>query len=274
MIAIALIAFFSCKSPLRGARKLSSDLEGNWLVVMAYTDNANSAGKRLYNEIKDSIASMSSLKIVSFGPGGEFRQMDSLKGGQWVVTEDKQLHVSGGGKGFENFKAGFFSYEGKTMILQEDVLVKDRATELRWNLHKIPPGHDVNELLEPEANKWRVRPNAMETSSQLRRRLIAMLTYYWKYFEYVGKTADFFSYKRILLPFNFYQRGMGLPKWKQEMPFNQFFYNDAQAKQAHGYLDDAMSDLKGSYPSNDNWVLGYSMFMESMAAQIEKGILE
>ena len=110
----------------------------------------------------------------------------------------------------------------------------------------------------------------METEDQLRKRVKAMLRYYSLYYAIVSKESTYFSQSRVFLPFQYYQHSMGLRPFNEKSNFSSFFYTTQQAEQAHAILAGAMKKIRHkSFPSGEDFVIEYAMFMDKLAEQVE-----
>jgi hypothetical protein len=269
LLIAALLFLISCHS-LTGKERLVKDLTGNWIIVYPRQGVTSSAAHRIYEQIGDSISGLTALKLVSFTKDGVFRQLDStINAGKWVVSDANELFVSGGGKGFDHFRADFYNYEKDVMQLKEKLSVEGEALTVIWHLKKIRSSQEASGLFEEEKNRWRTRPAQIESDGEIKKRVVAMLRYYVEYYKVIRKETNYFIPQRVMLPFKFYQRGMGLPKFDTTNIFTGYFYSVRQAKLAHHWLDQTMTRLRNSYPSSDNYVDGYSQFMTLMADEIE-----
>jgi hypothetical protein len=285
LFIVILFSLLSCHSLTEQERKVK-DLTGNWLILYPREGVSSSASHRLYAQLEDSIGALSSLKLVSFTKDRRFVQQDSIhKPGKWELTESGELFITDAGKGFDRFRCVFYGYDKdkKTLQLKEKVAVGDEMVSVVWHLKKIGDDNDASRLFEESENKWRIPAREIESDTEIKNRLVAMLRYYSAYYKLVQSETNYFIPQRVMMPFKFYQRGMGLPKFDTTGVFTSFFYSIRQAKLAHRWLDRTMTSLGNSYPSADNYVEGYSLFMEMMADEIggkkqeleeEKGIFK
>jgi hypothetical protein len=267
---IIILLFVSCHS-LSDKQKKEKDLTGNWLVLYPRRDMSSSDGRQLYARIEDSLKALNGLKLVNFSKDGNFAQFDSLlSNGKWMFTEAGELAIADGGKGFGHFRAVYHAYDKKVLQLKEKISVHGEPLTVVWHLKKIDDEKAESALFGEKANKWREQPKQIESDTEIKDRVAAMLRYYSAYYDLLAHHSNYFIPQRVLIPFKFYQRGMGLPKFDSSGQFTRFFYSVRQAKQAHHYLDMSMSILGSSYPHADNFAEGYSMFMSMMADEIDK----
>jgi hypothetical protein len=270
LLAIAaLLILTSCHS-LTEKERMVKDLTGHWLILYPREGMTGSAAHWLYEEIEDSIGGLTGLKLVSFTKDGVFRQQDSIQHeGKWVLSDAGELFISEGGKGFDHFRCVFHGYDKGVLQLKEKISVKGETVTVIWHLKKISKKDEAFSLFEETENKWRVPSQEIESDSEIKSRVVAMLRYYADYYMLVQAHTNYFIPQRVMLPFKFYQRGMGLPKFDTANVFTGFFYSVRQAKLAHRWMDQSMSSLRNSYPSANNYVEGYSKFMTMMADEIK-----
>jgi hypothetical protein len=269
IILLISLSLFSCNSPSE-QEKLHRQLSGNWLIVYPDHNLKNQRQRELYGKLQDSIVSLKGLKLISLSEDGAFRQMDSLnQEGKWTLSPGNTIMVDKGGKGFENYSAEVKGYKGETLLLSEIVHANGENLQLIWKLKKIS-GDASDDLFSKKTNQWRQRPQQPESEKQMKHRLADMLQYYSDYYKLVAKEARYFIPKRVFLPLNFYQHGIGLRSFDEESIFVTLFYNEEQAKQAHQYLGETIQKLKGTYPSDQgSFVVEYSMFLAEMADAME-----
>ncbi len=269
IVAIAFLLFFiSCKSTV-GKQKSSADIAGQWLILYPDHQLKNSRERQVYTELQDSIVGLSGLKLVSFSKDGSFRQMDSLdKQGKWIVSENKLL-ITGGGKGFDEFRADVVEYTDDELQLAEYVRAKGVSIKLVWHFKKVNKSASEN-LFEVKNNSWRIKPTQRESDEAIRKRLSEMLTYYSDYYKLVVKESSYFVPERVVLPLAFYQHAIGLRPLKRAPVFANLFFDSTQAVKAHLYLEETLFDLRGKFPRRENYVEEYAIFMKQMAEEVKK----
>lgn len=269
LIILFLLGFISCQS-LTEKEKRYKDISGDWLILYADHQLKSDRERDLYAKMQDSIVGLTGLKLVSFSGDGRFRQMDSLhSNGQWIIMDDYRLEVAGGGRGFDLFRAEFVDYKKGIIQLAEYVHVNNESIKLVWNLKRLNGGPAAT-LLTTERNAWRIKPSHSENDDIIKKRLASILDYYSDYFALVTKESSYFVSGRIILPFKFYQHGMGLKSFDGNSFFAHLFFDEADAQTAYQYLQKALYDLQNDFPSGKNFVDEYAKFMKLMAEELEK----
>jgi hypothetical protein len=249
--------------------KKHHDLQGNWLIVSPDHRLKNGRQEVIYSKIQDSIVGLTSLKLISLSDKGIFRQMDSMgKTGKWGMSADDVVFIENGGQGFDNFNAKFTSYEDDLLELTEFVEAQGEKIELVWNLKKVN-GKFSSKLFDDAKNRWRIRPAQPETEAQIKQRLSEMLNYYSDYYSLVTKESSFFVTTRVILPFKFYQHGMGITPFDEQSYFVRLFFDKVQAEQAWKYLELMISALRHDFPRGDDYLQEYAAFMQTMADKIK-----
>jgi hypothetical protein len=131
--------------------------------------------------------------------------------------------------------------------------------------------HDGIDLLAPEQNAWRIKPNQKETSEQVKVRTIQHLDYLIKYFECVKENKQgYFETGIISSPFVFYSHGLGLSR---ETPLAQrwreSFFDEENANQGFAYLRKALRSVK-KYPRANTLTEEYLLAFRIMRTYFEQ----
>lgn len=217
--------------------------------------------------MQDSIISARGLKLVQFFSDGSFQQLDSMgKKGKWNVT-DKEIVVIQGGEGFHEFQTEFFDYKDNELRTIEYVKKDDETMKLVWHLKKI----DGGALFKEASNRWRKKPQQPESVEQIKTRLSDMLGFYADYYKLVSKESSYFIPTRVVVPLNFYQHAIGIKPFENSSPFTGFFYDSTQAMKAYKYLSAAMTATAEDFPSENNFVDEYAIYMEMLSKAVMRG---
>ena len=224
----------------------------------------------IYGRIQDSLVVLKGLKLIRLTEKGVFQQMDSLENkGKWGLSADREIHIEGGGKGFDDFKARFTDYKDGMLRVTEFVKVDGESLKLIWNLKRLT-GKKAANLFSDENNSWRRRPAQPETEKQMKERLSQMLRYYSDYYQVVEGEANYFVPTRIVLPLKFYQHAMGMSDFDEESFFASLFYSKDQASKAYDYLADTIDGLHDDFETSKSYVQEYAWFLGKMAVDIVK----
>lgn len=269
IVVICSLLLISCKPGSGGS--LQKKVTGNWFIVYPEEETSTEAERRLYARIQDSLLEGKALKPVSFLENGTFIQWDSLShAGSWGITEEKQVVVGNGGKGFKNFRAEFMR-EGDEAILREKVETSDGILYIKWHLSRLNGGASA-ELTNPEKNAWRKRPAGPETEAAMRKRMAAALHYYSVYFALVGDAANFFLPYRVMLPFRFYQHAIGMRDQDPKHRFYSLFYSEEDAAKGYAMLKTLINDSDLNYPDveSDSYSKEYAMMLEELSKELQK----
>jgi hypothetical protein len=265
IVALLLLCLVSCNNKSE-QDQLREDLAGNWLVLYADHKLINDEQRGIYGRMQDSIISIRGLKLITFYDDGSFQQLDRLdKKGKWGIS-GKEIYIDDGGEGFDDFKTEFFDFKENTLRTVQYIREKDESFKLVWHLKKV----SGSSLFKENTNTWRRKPGKPETDEEIKTRLSAMLKYYADYYELVSKESSYFIPSRIVMPFQFYQHAMGLTPFNDKTPFGKLFYDSTQANTAYLYLDHTFDKLKSEFPSKENFVDEYAIFMGMMGEEIKK----
>lgn len=225
----------------------------------------------IYGRIQDSVIMVKGLKLISFEPGGQFYQLDSvISSGKWEIIPGakNKLIIENGGKGFTSFSASVHNTDDSTAVLAENMSYNNDIYRLDWNLVRINNEYE-GALFSTSNNAWRNKPSTAETTGQIRSRLAAILNFYAAYYDLISEKASYFIGKRVQLPLEFYQHGVGLKTKGEDTVLNRFFFSPQQADTAYHYLGRSIDNLYGKFPSSgNNYVKEYAAVMKLMSKEI------
>ena len=179
---LLVLLFIGCKSS--GPDELSKILPGHWLIVFPEHKLYSQYQRELYSQNQDSIVNLYGLKLISFKNNGTFYETDSFfkAPGKWILNNKSQFMMREGGKGFNPFKTSFLGFDNDTLRLAQMLQLGGEEIKLVWHLKKISDSDSAANLFLPESNAWRRPPSNPESEQAIKKRLIAMLTYYGNYF--------------------------------------------------------------------------------------------
>lgn len=248
------------------------EIKGNWLILYPQHILKTDQQRKKYGKAQDSIVNIMGLKLVSFKSNGEFVQADSLFGGhgKWIINDTGSLKITSAGKGFENFAGTLTGIKNDTILIEELVSLEKEPIKLVWHLKKIFTGGDEGSLFKNEMNQWRKKSTRTETEAEIKNRVVSMLKYYSLYFKVISLESVYFSPARVLLPFLYYQHGVGLKQFNPLDHFTICFFNTANAKKGYEILKDGFEKTKDQdFPSGENYVIEYSKYFDLLAKAIE-----
>lgn len=258
----------ACKQESK--KNLQQTITGDWIVLYPDEDLRNQKERKKYAAIQDSLTGLKCLKLIRFSEQGTFNQLDSIDiQGSWSTKDEEYVLVKGGGRGFDNFRTTFASYEKGVAKLIEVVNTEKEKIKIIWHLLKIEKG-DATKLFLPEQNSWRKKAVKVETDEQLKSRLIQMLEFYSIYFKLLSEKSSYFIPGRVILPVKFYQHGIGMKFFDPESKFASLFYSKEQAKIAHIYLDVSLGKVKFNPPQNNSYTEEYSYMLQKLADELKK----
>ena len=269
--SVIIFLFSSCTFWQKKEVDLSESIKGDWLILYPDHELKTAEQRKIYAEAQDSIVALLGLKTISFNKDGSFLQTDSIfkPAGKWHFnSENNNLFIRNGGKGFDFFQGNLVGIKKDTMQVVENISLNGESIKLTWYLKRI--ADKKRAVLFAEAENWWRKKDGPENDSQLRKKIIAMLSYYSLYYEMVSKESAYFSQARVFLPFRYYQHSIGLKAFDHESNFGQLFFNTQQSEQAHAILSGAMNKLQNEpFPSGDDFVIEYSKYINKLARAIE-----
>jgi len=265
-----LLTQLSCGSPVPPEKDLRKTISGNWFVLYPDDELKNDKQVKIYAEIQDSLTALKCLKLISFSEEGVFNQIDSVDiKGRWGAKDDEYVRVTGGGRGFDDFRTTYDGFDGRVLKLTEIVNSGGEKLKFVWHLLKIDKG-DPAKLFEPEYNKWRIKPTKAETEEELKSRLSQMLKYYSIYFKLISVESSYFIPGRIVLPVKFYQHAVGMKYFDEESLFASLFFSKEQAKLAHIMLDTALGNSKFGSEELKSYTAEYSLMLKKIEEVLMK----
>lgn len=265
-IGLLVISFvlFSCKSK-KQEKDAKAEIPGQWLILypkhILYTQEAREAYTKA---VQDSLVSLYGLKLVGLRSNGEFREGDSIltAPGRWMVKDNGEILIDGGGEGFRDFRGAFDGVRNDTMLISQHLPLPGDTVKVIWYLKRLND-KDAKFFFNLSANWWRLKPDSSESDAVLAKRVKAMLEYYAVYFRIVSNESAYFSQSRVPLPFRYYQHAMDLRPFSDDLAFNAFFYNIDDAKKAYTMLGDGMKKLqKAPFPRGKDFVIEYATYMQ------------
>lgn len=268
IVLFFLTLVFACKQADEYT-DVQKALTGNWFVLYPEDVLVTNEQEKVYAAIQDSLTGLKCLKLVSFSPNGEFRQLDSIDiKGRWGTKENENVLVYDGGRGFDNFKSAFAGLKDDVLQLTEIVNSGGEKIKLIWHLKKIEDGYAA-QLFTPVMNEWRRRPIKPESDDELKKRLVQVLEYYSIYFQLIADESSYFIPGRVILPVNFYQHGIGLKKFDTESKFTSLFYSPEQAEMAYYFLKGAYNCAKFDTPKGlKSYSAEYALMLKELAGKI------
>ena len=265
------ILFVSCSNK-SGDDFTKEDVTGNWLILYPQHILKTDEQRKIYGKLQDSIISLFGLKLVSIKSNGEFLQVDSLFGkyGKWTMTDSGRLKITAAGKGFDDFNGKLVGVLNDTILIDEITTMENEPIKLIWHFKKIGAGEEAARLFRKDDNQLRQRPGQSETGEEIKKRVIAMLTYYSLYYKVVSEESIYFSRSRVFLPFNYYQSGVGLKAFDPQDPFTNCFFDVADARKGYDVIKAVVENTKDEeYPSGKNFVIEYSEYFGKLARALK-----
>jgi hypothetical protein len=265
-LLLTTVFLFSCSSK----QDIKSSLRGHWLVLYPDHQLRTKSEKDVYGKYQDSVVNLYGLKLVEFNPEGQFTEIDSLfkTKGQWVLTNENELQVREGGRGFNPFTTTVEGIQNDTLRLVQLLPLEHEKIKVVWHLKKVDEDTLAQKLVSSEANQWRRKPAKPESDAEIRKRLKSVLMYYSIYLKLVSNESSYFLIPRIHLPFRYYQHAIGMRE-KITPGFINLFYNENDAKKAYEILSQTITRLSNEFEWADNFVVEYSLFFKKMTYYID-----
>jgi len=271
LLALLSALITSCGSGKK-AKNEPLRVEGSWVALYSRLDKEMEDSRDLYNEVKDSLLMLHGLKLLRFEPDGKIYQADSIMAapGSWALTPEGILLIRNAGLGMERLMGQDAQLKDGKMIVAHPVKVKGQLLKVNWYYARLDEKDAV--LLDKEQNTWRKMLPADATEKQVAEKIVKILRYYGHYFHVIGREANYFYAERMIVPFKYYQHGVGLQNFSMENRFARQFADSVQATKAWDIIRKGfyrISDVP--YPTvKNNYTEGYALFIESLANDIDK----
>ncbi|MBC7902896.1 MAG: hypothetical protein H7Y27_05715 [Gemmatimonadaceae bacterium] len=264
-----LIVIYSC-NPLDSESGKRELMTGNWVFVYADNSHFDNFQRKDYAALKDTLAAVMGLKLVSFHADGRFSQTDSMyrQNGKWEITAGGELRVSDGGRAFNPLVAQFAEMKEGRLHLRQYLKLGYDSAGLIWQIKKIGPEHPQAALFDSTNNLWRKPALKEETNRQLRARVAGMLKFYSLYFRLLSTEANYFSPRKVFLPFIYYQHSIGMKSLEESPAFARHFYSIEQAAMGWDMLKTAFRASR-SFPSGTDYVIEYADYLAILQRAVE-----
>ncbi len=127
------------------------------------------------------------------------------------------------------------------------------------------------DLLAPEQNEWRLRPEKRQTDAEIRQRAFAHLDYLIKYFECVKENKQtYFETGLVSSPFVFYAHGLGLSKGTPSAKrWQRYFYDRRDAFRAYEELKKSVKKVE-RFPNAGTFTEEYLLAFKKMRTYFEE----
>lgn len=271
LLIVPVCLFMGCKDGQKKADRTAS-VKGSWLVLYSRLDKESEDFRDIYNGAKDSLLLLHGLKLLRFEDDGSLYQADSIlaKPGSWALTPEGILLIRNAGKGLNKVQAVATSAGNDKLEISSFEKLEGENLRINWHYKKLDEKDAV--LLDKEQNAWRQLLPANATENQVAEKVVKILRYYGHYFHVIGREASYFYPDRMIVPFKYYQHGVGLQSFSMENRFARQFVDSVQATKAWDILRKGfyrISDVP--YPSvKNNYTEGYALFLESLAEDIHQ----
>lgn len=175
---------------------------------------------------------------------------DKMKTGRWILDEKtKLIHLV--------FDDGFKNNLGLNAIGVKSLLLKaGKEKPVKY----VGDGKKHTTILDdpfyPENNKWRIKPNHLETHAELKSRIIQCVLFYNKFLQdNAARRATRISFYGVPTCFKWYKGGISITnKDKLGQKWIECFYNKEQAVQGQQMLEKIIEKKYKWNRDEPNWV--------------------
>ena len=245
-------------------------LAGNWMIIKLTT----AGNEKPTDEVVDSVITPLKEKIVltafSFQPQGTI-VIDEGKvertSGNWQMNSTKQLYITQKDTAVMTTpQFNIMRYQNDSLTLENVVRVKKENYAIKYILKRLRHNDSVPDLFDPALNKWREKPVQAENDEAIKTRLRQALYYYAAYFANIsGNKIPVFNIDKILCPIKFYSGGIGMKRFQENDKWTKVFFDNKDAKKAHGMLDNAFSNIQGYPDKGGDYVSEYVIALKLVA---------
>jgi hypothetical protein len=188
--------------------------------------------------------------------------------GKWTLNKKDSLLTFYGFSEGANLVLHVNSANGDWM--KGDMLIAQSRTPF---LFKADPYFEYKDqdLLSPQSNAWRVKPAHKESKDEIRKRVIAHISYMRDYFHIIDldERGAFFS-GFLQGPVNFYSNGIALTT-EDEIPpvWLHIFYDDEDAKAGFQLMVQAIRSINRYPKDTKTYTEGYYVALGEMKDYLE-----
>lgn len=127
------------------------------------------------------------------------------------------------------------------------------------------------DLLAPEQNEWRLKPERRQTDAEIKQRAQAHLDYLISYFECVKENKQtYFETGLVSSPFAFYAHGLGLSKVSPSAKrWQAYFYDERDASRAFEQLKKSTKKID-KYPKASTFTEEYLLAFQKMRTYFDE----
>ena len=274
---LMIIFLAACQSD-KGGKGLPftrDSLMGNWMLIRVTNSIKVESGNSdaLYNyrdSVMDPLYNNLEMTAFNFQPTGVVSIDDGKiekSTGQWFINDNKQILLQYKYLVEKNKSLFTVQHYWHDSLRLENAIGKNKDTlYVHYILQKLRTNDSVPNLFDPALNKWRTKPAQPESDEAIKTRLKQVLFYYSGYFANIsGNKIPYFNIEKLLCPIKFYSGGIGLKKFNAEDDWTKVFYDNGDAKKAHGFLSHAFTDIKGYPNKGHDYVKEYIIALKIVA---------
>jgi hypothetical protein len=128
------------------------------------------------------------------------------------------------------------------------------------------------DLLAPQSNGWRTKPDHKETRAELNTRVLAHVDFLLSYFQMINDNdQDYFEPRVLQTPFQFFSNGIGLrDDFEKDEPWVSHFYDDDNAEQGGKMLINGLRSIEDYPGGGKNFTEGYQKALLLIKEYLEK----
>ncbi|TDB64608.1 hypothetical protein [Arundinibacter roseus] len=268
------ILIFCCLVIALGSCKPKNPLIGSWKIVrISYTPSSRATPESHALGEQLLARSTSALQNSTFALYEEekcsfFSTKTPFRQGNWVVENSILSLFLGPMTSPYEFDIGDIDDQLMVLTLLDNSTTNGEIT-LICQKSKQYQLDDID-LLAPDQNEWRKKPEKKETKAQIRTRVLTHLDYMINYFRCVEKNKQtYFETGLVSSPFTFYAHGLGLSKESTlSRRWQESFYDKSDAKVGIDELRSAMRTIK-KFPKAETFSKEYLLAFEQMRPYFE-----
>jgi hypothetical protein len=229
------------------------------------------ADRRHWNDLFwDSVADRRKFPSVNLYSDKEFTKNErcGLQMGTWDLNPRVgilQLHFADGTR-------ERYSIRQVSLKMIETVMEKQGdSVQMRLKSDGLIHKREIEDPFFPSNNRWRIKPRAPESPSQIRGRLKACVHFYALFFkDNVERHSTDISFIGLPSCFMWYKGGIGLqPMIELERGWVDCFYSLDQAQNAYGMMNDLLQQHNLKWPKKAaSWVEETQVVLEQLEQQL------
>lgn len=172
-----------------------------------------------------------------------------VRAGTWRIAGRDSLLLSLNGNVERKYRIAELSSKDLRLTSQRN------DTTLYLNLTGLQLVHKnmLNDPFHPSNNQWRMKPEAPESDSAIKQRVVGCIKFYALFYrDHLYRGRSVINFEGLPKIFRWYNGGLGLPNKNDiDSSWTNCFYNKAQAMKGYNLIDRLIVDYEFEWPKKE-----------------------